>query len=287
MTIGTLCRTGCIAVCMFLYIPTPANGSMTIQLSYAEAWHDASIVIVRGRAERVAYKDQRAYQDFQVTEVLKPRRASLPSAVLISGSIYAPFASLDSGNYVVFLQKQDETFRLMRSIRLDSPDGQQTLRGLRLFLKIMSTKGLAKQQELCLRVWNKSLSDPETSALLGAMWETKTPKYSRLLRTIAKGNDLPLTRSGAITILSYIGNDAGVDDLIPMLSSDPDYYVRRQLLLLFGSYRVQKAVPAIDALLQRKEDVNIPAWELDALHEMAQEARDKITGKNASPYWKN
>jgi hypothetical protein len=59
------------------------------------------------------------------------------------------------------------------------------------------------------------------------------------------------------------------------------------LLILFGTYRVQGAVAAIDELLRTVPQESLPAWQQSDLCAIAKEAQEKITGNNTSPYWRN
>ncbi len=246
--------------------------------------------MVRGSVIQVSYTGGSAYYTFQVSELLKPRDTSLPPRITIADPHWRSTAMihLNKGQEaLVFLSAEGEYFRSSREIDLAAPAGQETLLGVRLFLRIMYTPGAATQQKLCLDTWDSNLSDPEKQAVLDAMWETKTPLYSEVLLNVARGKDSPRVREWAITILSYIPSSQHVEELVPLLLSDPDYSVKRQLLLLFGTYRVQEAVPAIDELLNSNQGQLLLPWQMDSLRMMAEEARDKITGKNTSRYWKN
>lgn len=119
------------------------------------------------------------------------------------------------------------------------------------------------------------------------MWETKTPLYSDRLLGIASGKAPPFVRAWAITILASIGNERRVEELVPMLLDDPDYQVKRQLLLLFGVYRVQAALTSIDRLLHDSPPSTVSPAQIASLRAMAQEAREKINGENLSPNWRN
>ena len=283
-------RTLLPLICAVVSISFPAVGDLRTPYSERDAWGDASVLIVRGTVLDITYKGKSPEYEFQVSEVLKPREGGLAPTIVISDPYFNTMAAIKlkkGTDFVVFLRRDGEHFRLLREIDVNSDSGAQVLAGLRTFLSVMFTNDAAKQQQMCLSAWNSGLSDPEKKAVLDAMWDTKTPKYSELLLTIAKGADSPPIRAWAITILSYVGRDHGVAELVPMLLDDSDYEVRRQLLLLFGTYRVQSALPAIDTYLKAREQDTLPAWQQEALRSMAEEARDKITGKNTSPYWKN
>jgi HEAT repeat protein len=128
------------------------------------------------------------------------------------------------------------------------------------------------------------LTDPEKESILDVMWETRTSDYSSRLMEIAEGHDSLRIRSWAITILAYLDAKERFEELVPMLD-EPDYELRRQLLLLFGMRRVQAAAPRIEKLLN-SDIVSEPPCQTEELRRMATQALDKITGKDASPYWK-
>jgi hypothetical protein len=258
--------------------------------SEREAWADASVVIVRGSVSSVSRSGGIAQYQFRVLETLKPRGAGLAPRISITDPAWGSTEAIalrSGGEFLAFLQQRGDHFESRAEFELESPAGREMLRGVRLFLKIMYTSKAAEQRRLCVNAWNAVLSEPEKQGVLDAMWETRTPLYSEPLLRIASGKDSPRVREWAITILAYIGDGRRTEELVPLLLDDPDFDVKRQLLLLFGDYRVQDAVPAIDRLLNGDAPATLSPWQTTSLRAIAQEARDKITGKNTSPYWKN
>jgi HEAT repeat protein len=158
---------------------------------------------------------------------------------------------------------------------------------VRLFLSLVSKPDAAQRQEACLAAWKDSFSDPEKQGVLDAMWETRAPEYSPALLKVSRGNDSPGIREWALYILGSIDNRQGVEELVPLLSSEPDCEVKRQLLFVFGMYRVKEAVTPIDELLAGNPPGQCTSRQADALRARAQEARDKITGKETRPGWRN
>ena len=158
------------------------------------------------------------------------------------------------------------------------------VRGLRLFLNLMEIDDKAKQRQQCLASWTSPLSEPEKRAVLDVMWETRFPGYSHRLMDVAKGQDLPSIRAWAITILASLDVSEPLEQLVPLLGNS-DYELRRQLLLLFGARRVKAAVPAIEKML-KGPIVADATWQVDQLKSMANQALDKISGKDQSSSWK-
>ena len=279
-----------LTLCLCASLVCPLEASTRIGLSLRDAWRDASVQILRGRVDDVSYSHNTAYYRFRVAEVLKSVDGTAPSVIVVADPYWNTFAAITlnlRSEFVLYTRKSGEHFQSLREIEIDSLEGQQHLRAIRLFLNVMSVTGLQKQQTLCLTLWDARLSDLEKGALLDAMWETPSPTYSDVLLAIAKGNDSPDVRSWAVTVLSHIQNGNGVEQLIPILLNESDYSLRRQLLILFGTYRVQGAVAAIDELLRTVPQESLPAWQQSQLCAVAKEAQEKITGENASPYWRN
>ncbi len=259
-------------------------------MSQMDAWRDSSILIVKGIVTQVRYDDRRAaYYTIDISELLKPIEKTFPSNITVVDPYYMSTAMIElktGENVVLFLRKgTNQYYESTNEINLDTPIGAKKLLGLRLFLDLMYTSDKSKQSQKCMNAWNNNLSDQEKAAVLDAMWETRCPYYVDSLVNIAKGQNSAEVRSWAITILAYIEEDDYVEDLIPLLD-DPDWQVKRQLLLLFGAHKVKKAQPRIEKLLTEDIKALFP-WQADNVREMAQEALDKITGKNTSPYWKN
>jgi HEAT repeat protein len=147
-----------------------------------------------------------------------------------------------------------------------------------MFFRLMNTADALRRQEACLDAWHADLSDREKTAVLDAMWETKTPRYSETLLKIARGQDSSAVRAQAITVLTGIGVSHGAAVLVPMLSSDPDCQVKRQLLALFRAYPAPEALPAIDQLLGDQTGPCV-RWPVDFL-DRAREARAAIVAAN-------
>lgn len=229
------------------------------------------------------------YYDLEISDWLKPRDPALPRRVtVVERWMATDTAFFRVGSEVlVFLEKSGEYYRSLREIELDTPVGRQSLRGARLFVNIMYMPDLAQRRKACIEAWNDALSDPEKQSVLDAMWETKTPDYSKTLRKIALGNDSPRIRGWALTILAGIGNREGVEELIPILSSDADCEVKRQLLIVLGGYRVQQAKAAIESFLAADQAQRCtPPWRADDLRNYARQARAKIAGEDTSSSWK-
>jgi hypothetical protein len=263
---------------------------MLAHFSLRDAWRDASVQILMGRVDDVSYSHNTAYYRFRVAEVLKSEDRAAPSVIVVADPYWNTSAAITvnlRSEFVLYTRKSGEHFQSLREIEIDSLEGQQHLRAIRLFLNVMSVTGLQKQQTLCLTLWDARLSDLEKGALLDAMWESASPTYSDVLLAIAKGNDSLDVRSWAVTVLSHIQNGNGVEQLIPILLNESDYGLRRQLLILFGTYRLQGAVAAIDELLQTIPQESLSAWQQNQLCALAKEAQEKITGTNTSPYWRN
>jgi hypothetical protein len=286
------------ALCALAFIPPSAHGQRAF-ITELDAWENPSTVMVTGKVVKVTLprqslsqapdSDRRAYYDFLVSEWLKPRDSGLPQRITIEETWgFTDTAILRTGiDAILFLQERSEHFEPLREIYSDSTAGQQTIRGTRLFLRVMYTDDPIQRQKACLSAWNDALSDPEKGAVLDSMWETRTPEYSPTLLRIARGNHSPGVREWALNIVGSIGNSQGVEELVPLLLSEPSCQVKRQLLFVFGMYRVREAVTAIDELLASNQSGQCPPWQADALRARAQEARDKITGKEPGPGWRN
>lgn len=253
-----------------------------------DAWADPNVLIVKGFVSQARYDENRAYYTVQVSEVLKPRSGVALSEISVVDPYYRSDAMIDlkaSEIVVLFVQQEpDHSYRSYREFHPDVPSGASKVRGLSLFLQLMYVSDKVSQRRQCLASWNSMLSDPEKESILDVMWETRTSGYSSRLMEIAKGPDSPRIRSWAITILAYLDAKERFEELIPVLD-EPDYELRRQLLLLFGTYRVKAAAPRIQELLTSDIVTEAP-YQADDLKSMARQALDKITGKNTSPYWK-
>jgi len=278
---------------------SPATYGQRMSITWHDAWADPSTEIVSGKITRVTPPEPNvkrldtgavevsaggtAYYDFEVSEWFKPSDAGLPPRITIAERWLAfDTADLKPGvDVVLFVRKQGEYYQSIREIYLDSPSGQATLRGARLFFRLMNTADALRRQDACLAAWNADLSDPEKQAVLDAMRETRTPRYSEALLRIARGGESPAFRPAAISILTEIGNAQGVKDLVPMLSSDPDCQIKRGLVALFWTYKVREALPAIDELLGSGQTAQCTGWPAKDLLEMARKARAEIVA--ASP----
>jgi hypothetical protein len=272
-----------------------------------DAWEDPSMLMatarvtaakypgwrsVQGPGNRVSFApdpDNNVYYDLAISEWLKPRDPELPGRITVVGTWGASdTAQFRVGTEVlVFLKRSGEYYHSVREIELETPAGQHSLRGTRLFVGILSLPDLAQRRKASLEAWSDALSDPEKQSVLDAMWETKTPEYSTRLRTIALGNDSPRVRSWALTILAGIGNPEGIEELIPILSSGVDCEVKRQLLIVLGGYRVQEAKAAIERFLTSDQAARCtPPSRADDLRNYARQAHSKITGTDTSSGWK-
>jgi hypothetical protein len=292
-----LCALACLS---------PAMYGQRMSIAWHDAWADRSTEIAIGKITRVtppappAPKIQTlpsgvvtesieiggggtAYYDFEVSEWFKPSGAGLPPRITIAESWLAfDTADLKPGvDVVLFVRKQGEYYQSIREIYLDSPSGQATLRGARLFFRLMNAADALRRQDACLAAWNADLSDPEKHAVLDAMRETRTPRYSEALLRIARGGESTGFRPAAISILAEIGNAQGVKELVPMLSSDPDCQIKRGLVALFWTYKVREALPAIDELLGSDQTAQCTGWPANDLLETARKARAAIMA--ASP----
>jgi hypothetical protein len=293
-----LCAARIIAVgfAAVLLVQDAAYGQRAFVAEF-HAWDSPITLMAAGKVVRASYPrwsmqaqspDRNAYYDLEISEWLKPRDAGLPPRI----TIVAPWGATDTAVFrvgtevLIFVQRAGDYYHSVREIELDTPAGQQTLRGVRLFVGIMYLPDLAQRQKACLDAWNVKLSNPEMQSVLSAMWETRTPDYSRILRKVALGNDSPGVRGWALTILASIGNREGVEELVPILLSDADCEVKRQLLIVLGAYRVQLAVAAIDEFLAADLAGRCSSWRADDLRTKAREARGKITGIDVRSGWK-
>ncbi len=257
-------------------------------MSQRQAWTDSDVLIIKGLVSRARHDGQTAYYEIQVSGVLKPQGGTIPKNITIVDPHYMSTAMVrlkEEETVVLFAKKgSDEYYWSCGELHLDAPSGAEKFGGLSLFLKLMSISDKTNQRQQCLASWDDKLSDPEKEAILDVMWETRCSDYTDLLIDIAKGQDSPRLRSWAITILAYVDKSERSEELVGLLD-DPDYDVKRQLMLFFGAHKVKAAVPKIEKLL--REDIKAPSEsQADALRNIAREALDKITGKNTSPYWK-
>ena len=285
-----------MVLCALAFGPAPAYGQRGL-LSEFGAWRDPSVAMVIGKVVKVTPPrqslsqapslDAKVYYEFQVSEWLKPRDSGLPRSITITetwGATDTPVLA-PGVEVVLFLQKSGDHFHSLREIYLDSPAGEGTLRGMRLFLRVMYTADRVQRRQVCLDSWNDTLSDPEKMAVLDAMWETRDSDYSKPLLAIALGNDSPPVREWALTILGSEDQSEDVTRLVPLLLREPECGVKRQLLGVFGVYRVREALPAIDEFLAGDAAGQCPGPG-GTLRERAQEARDKITGKETRAGWR-
>lgn len=268
-------------------------------MSKREAWENHSAVMVTGQVTGVRVSDssgassaarRTAYYDFLVAEWLKPREPNLPTRLTIAESWGATdTADLRPGvDVLLFLVgTPGRDYRSVQETYLDSPEGQQSLRGVRLFLRVMNLDGTEQRQRACLEAWNDDLSEAEKRSVLDAMWLTRHAGYAQALLRIATGTHSPHTRGWALSILASIDNGQGVEGLVPLLSRETDCEIRRQLLLVFGTYRTREALDAIDDLLSGSQAGQCESWRVEDLRSYARQARHKITGTDRSPYWKD
>jgi len=278
--------------CVFVLLGAgliPCAVATRLEMSQRDAWREPDVQIFTGVVSDSRHDDHTAYHSVRITEVLKSTGDALPATITVVDPHFATTAAipLQEGETVVLYatKKAHGTYESHGEIHLDAPAGADRLRGLRLFLRLMAVEDKARQRKDCVAAWNAKLSDPEKHSVLDAMWETRCPDYTDLLFDIAKGHNSPPIRSWAVTILASIEKTDRDAELIGLLD-DPDYDVRRQLLVLFGAHNVKEAVPRIEQLLE--EDLTrLSPSDADALREKAREALDRITGKDPSPYWKD
>lgn len=258
-------------------------------MSQREAWRDSDVLIIKGIVDNFRHDNGTAYYEIRVLASLKVLKRPIPKTITVVDPHYMTSAMVylkEKEHAVLFVQKLKKgDYRSHRELRLASPSGQEALRGLELFLGLMSMDGEAKQRRECLKAWRAGLSDTDKRAVLDAMYETRCLEYADLLMDIARGRDTPRLRSWAVTILTCMNKSPRYGELIGLLD-DPDSDVRRQALVFLGVHKVREAVPRMEKFL--KENIEAPS-ESDAenLRKKAREALDKITGKNKSPYRKN
>jgi hypothetical protein len=282
-------RTAYTALAAMLCVSWAAYGSRP-NYSETQAWTDASALIVRGSISSADYgPDTTARYELRILEILKPRELNLRQITITDHNwrTTAAISLRTGGEFLLYLVHLGDEFHSYREVDLQSPGGMSSLRGVRAFLKVMYTSEPAQQRQLCVDAWKTDLSEPEQQGILDAMWETKTPLYSDQLLSVANGKASPRVRAWAITILAYLGNARRVEELVPLLLDDPNYDVKRQLLLLFGIYRIQGALASIDRLLRDSPPATLLPWQTTNLRAMAQEARGKITGEDTNPGWRN
>lgn len=267
---------------------SPSVFASRIEISQREAWNDSNVLIINGIVTDSLNDNLTAYYKVQVLDVLKPKGGVLSEAITIIDPYYRSTAMINlkkRENVVLFVKKQmNGNYHSYREIHPASRTGQETIIGLKLFLKLLSLEDKVKQRQACLQTWQNDLSYSEKKAVLDAMWETRCSEYRDLLIDIAKSNNSAQLRSWAITILAYVDKSPRAKELVELLD-DSDYDVRNQLLLFFGVHKVKEAIPRIKMLL--KKDLKTQSgWQADPLRMKAQESLDKITGKDTSPYWK-
>jgi HEAT repeat protein len=105
---------------------------------------------------------------------------------------------------------------------------------------------------------------PERSAILDAMWTTRTKKYIPSLLKVVNGADPPQIRSWAITILGYLEDKQVASELIPLLDNQ-DYSIKRQTLVVLGINRVDEAVPKIRSLIDAQTEENLLSSAFESL----------------------
>ena len=266
-------------------------------VTQSHAWDNPATLMAAGKVVSARYPqrtngepspDRNAYYDLEISEWLKPRAGGQPSRITIAaewGVTDTAFFQVGS-EVLVFVQKSGEYYHSLREIQLDTPEGRQALMGSRLFVGILYLPGIAERRKACLVAWNENLSDPEKQSVLDAMWETRTPEYSGILRKVALGNHSPRVRGWALTVLASIGNGEGTEELVPILLSDAACEVKRQLLIVLGEYRVHDALAAIDKFLTTDQAARCPSGSAENLRSYARQAHQKITGEDARPGWR-
>lgn len=251
-------------------------------MSNREVFKKPEVIIVKGRVKRAIVPGilfgkntvKGSTYIFSVSEVIKPKNAKLPQEIRIIDKYYGSTAmiSLEKDmNAVVYLTKVEGNYVSHREINLDTATGMSQLKGLNVFLKLMSIQQVDEQTISCIDAFKKAKSVPEKNAVLDAMWETRNAEYIPLLLNIAKGYKNARIRAWAITILAYLENSNAVKELIPLLK-DPSSEVKRQVLVAFRIHKTKEAILPIESLLT--EDIS------DYLRQVAQETLEKIKANN-------
>lgn len=252
-----------------------------------EAWSNPDILIVEGVVKRAHCANNIAYYDVDIKKIYKPYAMNGLRRITIKDSYYRSTAQIDlkkNERVMLFVKEIDGGYYgSAREIDLDTQYGRGASNGIKLFLSLMSIEDNNKRSTECINSYNGGLSVPEKRAILDVMWETRSPIYSNTLIDMIKKENDPGLRSWAITILTNIGDGERAKELVYLLD-DPNYDVKRQLLILFGVKKIKEAVPEIELVLKEKLS-GMENWQADSLRKIAKEALDKISGKNTSPYW--
>ena len=276
-----------IALTLSIFSSAHASGYM---MSNRAAWKDSKVIIIRGKVTQESHDTNTRVGSYvvSISEVIKNESPGFPDQVTVidKNDFSTAMISLRKDEIaVLFLAKQDDNYFSTRQINLDTENGVQQLAALRTFLELMAIPQKDKRTASCIEAWQNAQSPFAKRAVLDAMYETRNTDYSSLLLAIAKGQDSADIRSWAITILTSLGSYDQIKELVPVFD-DPDYDVKRQLLVAFGSNKIREAVPKIEALLTQNFETQSKS-QIENLRSMAQEALEKINGENTNKYWKN
>ena len=276
-----------IALTLGIFSSAHASGYM---MSNRAAWMDSKIIIVRGKVTQESHDTNTRVGSYvvAVSEVIKNENPDFPNQVTVvdkNDRSTAMISLRQDENAVLFLAKQNDNYFSTRQINLDTENGVQQLAALRTFLELMAIPQKDKRTASCIEAWQNAQSQFAKRAVLDAMFETRNTNYAPLLLTIAKSQDSADIRSWAITILTGLGSYDQIKELIPVFDA-PDYDVKRQLLIAFGSNKIREAAPKIEALLIQDFETQ-PKSLTENLRSIAQEALEKINGENTNKYWNN
>ncbi|MDD5681562.1 MAG: HEAT repeat domain-containing protein [Candidatus Omnitrophica bacterium] len=257
-----------------------------VDIPNIKAWSSPDILIIEGVVEKERYVNNTAYYGIDVKKVHKPAKAHNPGRITVKNSYYHSTVAirLNKGENVILFVKEigNGYYASLREINLDTQYGKETGAGVKLFLGLMSIEDSKRSAE-CINSYDKGLSLPEKKAILDVMWETRSPAYSDTLLDMIKSENDPRLRSWAVVVFTNVSNGERAKELVYLLD-DPNYDVKRQLLVLFGSKKIEEAVPKIESLL--KENLSeMEDRQADSLRKIAKEALDKISGKSTTSYW--
>jgi len=255
-----------------------------IPMSQRDAWNNSNVFVIKAKVGNPSIDKNTARYPVEIVEILKSGAGGIPNVITVLDAHYNSTARtlLESGMVgILFVGKSSGSeYLTYRELDLnDSVGARNALRGLKLFLRLISISDKAEQRHESLKAWQRELSDPEKKAVLDVMWETRNSEYAALLMEVAKGKDSPNVRAWAITILTYIDKTKQDEELIVLLD-DPDYHVRRQTLLFLSQHNVVKAVPKIEKIVDSEVKAEY-AWQAVELKKEARKALIAIAEKKA------
>jgi len=253
-------------------------------MSQRDAWNNSNVFVIKAKVGNPSIDKNTARYPVEIVEILKSGAGGIPNVITVLDAHYNSTARtlLESGMVgILFVGKSSGSeYLTYRELDLnDSVGARNALRGLKLFLRLISISDKAEQRHESLKAWQRELSDPEKKAVLDVMWETRNSEYAALLMEVAKGKDSPNVRAWAITILTYIDKTKQDEELIVLLD-DPDYHVRRQTLLFLSQHNVVKAVPKIEKIVDSEVKAEY-AWQAVELKKEARKALIAIAEKKA------